>query len=159
MPTLRPSTFVRDALVATVGLFGLYALMHSGVPGLAIPGYLLVVGFDLLEVTFGAAGANYYLLFYTYLVVLGVIAAGIAQLLRSRETTVSNWRLGLAGVFVLVGLGSLLFALAVLPYSRQPTVDALTPTAITGTVGIVSLAIAAWLLTSDTFGWLTESAN
>lgn len=146
MDSFQPVTYARDAVVATAALFGLFALMHSGVPGLVIPGYLLVVGFDRIEVLVGSAGANYQLLFYTYLAGLGLLAAGAAQGFRSADTDAPAWRLGLASALGLIGAMSLLFALAVLPTVDGLTHEALAPVLITGSVALACFALAAWLV-------------
>lgn len=50
-------TFIRDTIVATVVMVCLYGLaLNVQFQWLQIPGYLLIVGFDVLEVTFGSAG-------------------------------------------------------------------------------------------------------
>jgi hypothetical protein len=62
-------TFVRETVIAVMVIVALYAPVAVGVefrPAI-IPGYLLIVGFDILEVTFGAAGAYYPVFFETYL--------------------------------------------------------------------------------------------
>ena len=52
----RPATrFVRDFVFALVVLAGLYAFAFSPVWPLQLPGYLLVGGFDRLEIAFGTA--------------------------------------------------------------------------------------------------------
>ncbi|PSP76143.1 hypothetical protein BRC81_13370 [Halobacteriales archaeon QS_1_68_20] len=98
-----------------------------------------MVGVDLLEATFGGAGAAYPVLFAAYLVGLGVVGAGVAAAVRKRDGG-SARRLGAAGAFALVGAGSLLFALAVLVGTDQ-----LEPVGITAAAGLLMLALAAWL--------------
>ncbi|KTG17181.1 hypothetical protein [Haloferax profundi] len=143
MNRTQQGTFVRDAVVATVVLAGLY-LLGYGVQfqPLQIPTYLLVVGFDLIELTFGSAGSNYDLLFAAYIVGLGVVGAAVAHGLRLwvRESDRSQWRLGAAGAMAIVGTLSLLFGLRILLVSTQ-----WTPVLVTGAAGIVSLALAGWL--------------
>ncbi|WP_227377461.1 hypothetical protein [Haladaptatus halobius] len=76
-------SFVRDAIVATVVLVGLCGLAQSiQFQPIQIPGYLLIVGFDLLEVTFGSAGANYDVLFGAYLLGLGAVGTAGNHVLR-----------------------------------------------------------------------------
>lgn len=135
----RQRAFVRDAAVATLVLVLMYVLMDVQFVPLQIPGYLLIVGFDLLEVTFGSAGTAYQVLFAAYLVGLGIVGAGIAAAARQFDG-VSAWRLAPAGAFAVVGVLSLLFALAVLVGTDQ-----LEPVAITGATGLVLLALAAVL--------------
>ncbi|WP_410765174.1 hypothetical protein [Haloferax sp. DFSO60] len=139
----RNSLFLRDSVVTVAVLVGLYGLAFGlQFQPLQIPGYLLIVGFDLIEVAFGSAGANYDLLFGVYLVALGVGAAALAGVLRavSRRTDLPHWRLGAAGALAIVGTLSLLFALRVLLVSTQRT-----PVLVTGLAGITLIALAAWL--------------
>lgn len=145
----RTVTFVRDALVATAVVVGLYGL-GQGVQfrPVQIPWYLLVVGFDVLEVVFGSAGRNYDLLFGAYLVGLGVASALVATVARSRTAdrtqesgpAPATWRLATAGAFCVVGALSLSFAVAVLFGTSQ-----LNPVLITGATALVCFAIAGWL--------------
>ncbi|KAB1196758.1 MULTISPECIES: hypothetical protein [Haloferax] len=135
--------FARDAVVATAVLAGLYLLGYGiQFQPLQIPTYLLIVGFDLLEVTFGSAGTNYDLLFAAYIVGLGVVGAAVAGLLRTgaRKTDLPQWRLGTAGALAILGTLSLLFGLRVLLVSTQRT-----PVLVTGAAGIALLALAGWL--------------
>lgn len=136
-------TFVRDALIATVAVVGLYGL-GRGVQfqPFQIPWYLLVVGFDVLEVVFGAAGRNYDLLFAAYLVGLGVISGGVAAVVRrwTKDSSRSALRLGVAGALTVVGAISLSLAVAILLRTSQ-----LAPVLITGATGLVMLGVAGWL--------------
>lgn len=142
----RQRAFARDAVVATFVLVVLYGLLDVPFAPLQIPGYLLVVGFDVLEVTFGSAGPAYPVLFGAYLAGLGIVGAGIAAALRARDGD-SAWRLATAGAFALVGVLSLLFALGVLVGTGQ-----WEPVAITGATGLVLLAVAGWLAGVVEFG-------
>ncbi|KAB1188911.1 MULTISPECIES: hypothetical protein [Haloferax] len=135
-------TFVRDAVVAILVLVGLYALSFGvQFPPVQIPGYLLIVGFDLLEVAFGSAGVNFNLLFAAYIVGLGLVGAAVAHFLRlgGRATDLPQWRLGVAGALAIVGTISLLFGLRVFLVSTERT-----PVLVTGAAGIVLLALAGW---------------
>lgn len=135
-------TVVRDVVVATAVLVGLYGL-GQGVQfqPVQIPAYLLIVGFDVLETIFGSA-EHYDLLFALYLLGLGILGGVIGHLLhgRARKKGVPSWRFGAAGAFAVVGAFSLLFALAALLGTAQ-----LIPVLITGVTGFVLLALAAWL--------------
>jgi hypothetical protein len=133
-------TFARDAAVATATLLVLYGLLDVG-GALVIPGYLLVVGFDLLETAFGSAGSAYPVLFGAYLVGLGLLAATGASLLGPRLPDVAGWRPGVGGAVGLAGVGALLFALGILVGTAQ-----LGPVLVTGTAGLLLLALAGWLL-------------
>jgi hypothetical protein len=135
------ASFARDVVVATVVVVGLYGLAFVEFRPVQIPGYLLIVGFDMLEATFGSAGSNYDVLFYAYLVGLGLVGGTLSHVLRTRtDDGVAGWRLGVAGALVVTGLLSFSFALMVLIGSSQ-----LTPVLITGATGLVSFAIAGWL--------------
>ncbi len=137
----RSVSFARDVVVATVVVVGLYGLAFVEFQPVQIPGYLLIVGFDTLEAASGSAGSNFDVLFYAYLVGLGVAGGVISQLLRSLTgDEVPGWRLGVAGALVVAGLLAFSFALLVLVGSSQ-----LTPALIAGVTGLVSFAIAGWL--------------
>ncbi|WP_227377913.1 hypothetical protein [Haladaptatus halobius] len=136
-------TFIRDIIVATVVMVCLYGLaLNVQFQWLQIPGYLLIVGFDVLEVTFGSAGANYYLLFALYLMGLGILGALLAHRLRERasERALSWWRVGVASALAMVGVLSLLFALFVLIGTSQRT-----PVLITIATSLILFALAGWL--------------
>ncbi|WP_042665390.1 hypothetical protein [Haloferax sp. ATB1] len=136
-------SFARDAAVATAVLAGLYGLSYGiQFQPFQLPTYLLIVGFDALEVAFGSVGAGYDLLFAAYLVGLGVVAAGVARVVRGKSKTpgLAWWRVGAASALALVGVISLLFALLVLVNGVQ-----FTPVLVTGGAGIALLALAAWV--------------
>ncbi|ELZ84297.1 hypothetical protein C455_01302 [Haloferax larsenii JCM 13917] len=139
----RSVTVARDTIVATAVLAGLYGLAFGvQIPPFQIPGYLLIVGFDLLEVVFGPVQRHFDLVFGAYLVGLGVVGAAVAQLLRfgSRRTDVPQWRLAVASALALVGVLSFLFAASVLITTTQTT-----PVLITGAVGLTLIALAGWV--------------
>jgi hypothetical protein len=136
----RSVSFARDVVVATAVVVGLYGLAFVEFQPVQIPGYLLIVGFDTLEATFGSAGSNYDVLFYVYLVGLGVVGGVIGQLLRTlTDDEVPGWRLGVAGALAVTGLLALSFALLVLVGSSQ-----LTPVLIAGMTGLLSFVAAGW---------------
>ena len=137
-------SFVRDAIVATLTIVGVYGL-GQGVQfqPVQIPAYLLIVGFDVLEAVFGSAGRSYDVLFAAYLLGFGVVGAAVAYALRRRvgETDVPDWRFGAAGALVVVGALSLAFALNVLLGG-----GGVTPVLVTGATAVVLLAVAGWLV-------------
>ncbi|WP_148413249.1 hypothetical protein [Haloferax sp. KTX1] len=136
-------SFARDAAVATAVLAGVYGLGYGvQFQPFQLPTYLLIVGFDALEVAFGSAGAGYDVLFAAYLVGLGVVGAAIARTVRenSKATDLAWWRLGAASALALVGVISLLFALSVLANGVQ-----VTPVLVAGGAGVALLALAAWV--------------
>lgn len=136
----RSVSFTRDVVVATAVVVGLYGLAFVEFQPVQIPGYLLIVGFDTLEAAFGSAGSNFDVLFYAYLVGLGLVGGVLGHLLRTWTDDVPGWRLGVAGALVVAGLLALSFALMVLVGSSQ-----LTPVLIAGVTGLVSFAMAGWL--------------
>jgi hypothetical protein len=136
-----PESFVRDVVVSTLVLAGLYGLAQGvQFAPLQIPGYLLVVGFDVLEGVFGSAGSYYYLLFAAYVLGLGVVGGAVATVARGRSRDVAAWRVGVAGAVGVVGALSLLYGAILLVATSQ-----LVPVGITGGVGLAMLAVAAWL--------------
>ncbi|MFC7128669.1 hypothetical protein [Haloferax chudinovii] len=133
----------RDAAVATAVLAGLYGLGYGvQFQPLQLPTYLLIVGFDAIEAAVGPAGAGSDVLFAAYLVGLGVVAAGVARVVResSEATDLAWWRLGAASAVALVGVISLLFALFVLVNGVQ-----FTPVLVAGGAGVALLALSAWV--------------
>lgn len=135
--------FARDAAVSTSVLVGLYGLAEGvQFQPVQIPGYLLIVGFDVLEGLFGSAGPSYYPLFALYILGLGVSGAALSTVLRtrSRQVDLSIWRAGMAGALAVIGLISLLYGGAILVGTSQ-----LTPVLVTAVVGVVLLMLAGWL--------------
>lgn len=133
-------SFVRDFLVATLVIVGLYGVARGvQFPPVQIPGYLLLVGFSLLERPFGSSGVSFDVLFAGYLAGLGLISAGVAHGIRNwgRAPTVADWRVGVASALVVVGAISLAFALIVLSGVTQ--LVQLAPALV---AGLVSLLLA-----------------
>ncbi|UTF54538.1 hypothetical protein [Natronosalvus rutilus] len=142
MHTHRRS-FVRDALVTTVVLAGLYALaISTSFQPLQIPGYLLVVGFGVLEeaVAVGFADANPSILFAAYVLVLGLVGAAIASLARGRvpDSGLAWVRPGVAGALAVVGALSTLLAISILLTTTQRE-----PVVVTGVAGLILLGLAS----------------
>jgi hypothetical protein len=140
---LSSRAFIRDAVVSTLVLVGLYGLAQTvQFQPVGIPGYLLIVGFDAIEGVTGAFEASYELAFTIYLLGLGVVGAVISTALRtlSDEAAQSGWRVGMAGGVAVVGLLSLLYGVLIAAGTSQ-----LIPVAITGGVGLVMLVVASWL--------------
>lgn len=136
-------TFVRDTAVSALVLVGLYGLVHGvQFPPLQLPGYLLIVVFDVLEGIFGPAGSEYHQFFAVYLLGLGMIGAAISTILRehARETDLSSWRVGTAGALAVIGVLSMLFGVVVSIGSSQ-----LLPVLITGIAGLGLLLVAGLL--------------
>ena len=144
MAHTRARSFVRDAVVGTAVIAGLYGLAFGvQFPPVQIPGYLIIMGFDMLEGVLGSVQSNFDLVFGLYLVGLGLTGAAVVTVFRevTGERGRPAWQSGVAGALAVVGVLSLVFALFVLSGSTQ-----LTPVLITGAVGLVFLAVAAWLV-------------
>jgi|AntDeeMetageno50_2_1112565.scaffolds.fasta_scaffold02092_6 hypothetical membrane protein len=143
MANIRVRSFVRDAAIATAVIAGLYGLAYVEFPPFQITGYLIVMGFGMLEGALGPVQSNFDLVFGLYLVGLGLVGASVVTGLRrvTGERGRPAWQSGVAGALAVVGVLSLLFALFVLFGSTQ-----LDPVLITGAVGLVLLALAAWLV-------------
>jgi hypothetical protein len=137
---LHRSMFLRDTAVATAVLVLMYGLAQAvQFAPLQVPGYLIVVGFDVLESTFGAVESIYYAVFGAYLVGLGLLGAAVAHVLRRRDGA-PPWRFAAAGAFGVVGAISMLFGASLLVGTDQ-----WVPVAITGATGLALLAVAGWL--------------
>lgn len=135
--------FLRDWAVVTA-LAGSLAVLGASVElvVLQLPYYLLIVGFDLVQVAVGAWAGYEPVQLGLYVVLVGLLAASVSHAVRTRapETGTPGWRLALASfVALLAGLALLLAAVALLGTNqREPVVTA-------GTAGVVGLVLAAWL--------------
>ncbi|WP_232702518.1 hypothetical protein [Halobacterium wangiae] len=137
------SWFLRDTVIATVVLAGLYGLaVGVQFQPVQIPGYLLLVGFGVLDRTVGPSSASHPVLFAAYLLALGFVGATVAHVLSTRVTPLRRpwWRVGVAAALALVGVLSLGFAVAVLLGTSQ-----LEPVLVTGAAGLLLLGLASWL--------------
>ena len=143
MSHTRARSFVRDAVIGTAVIAGLYGLAYVEFQPVQIPGYLIIMGFGMLEGVLGSVQSNFDLVFGLYLVGLGLTGAAVVTVFRevTGERGRPAWQSGVAGALAVVGVLSLVFALFVLSGSTQ-----LTPVLITGAVGLVFLALAAWLV-------------
>ena len=116
MAHARVRPFVRDAVVATAVIAGLYRLAHTQFPPFRMTGYLVVMGFGMLEGVFGSVQSNVGPVFALYLIGLGLVGAtvvtGFRELTGDRERPA--WQLGMAGGLAVVGVLWLLFMLLVL---------------------------------------------
>ncbi|GAB3691826.1 hypothetical protein GCM10028857_29680 [Salinarchaeum chitinilyticum] len=142
MTRVDRDSFVRDAIVGTLTVVGLYGLgMSVQIPPVQIPAYLLIVGFDLLEVAFGSVGTYYDVVFAAYLLGVGVVGAATAHVIRNQAdaTGIPKWRFAVASVFVVVGGAALFFAVFISPEAGRISV------LITGTTAVVLLGLAGWL--------------
>ena len=140
---LARSRFVRDAMVATSLLGSLYAVApYSEIRALQIPGYLLIVGFNILEGVFGAVHSYFDVFFWLYIAGLGLLSATLAHGFRTlaSKTTLPAWRVGLAGALTVVAMIAFVFAGIV--YSGTTQTE---PIRILSATGVVLLALAALL--------------
>lgn len=144
LPSIR-SAFGRGSIASTLGIAGMYALSEFvAVRPFVLPGYLLIVGFDFLEATFGSAGSFYPEFFALYIVTLGFVGGLFAHAVRAAATAVDilAWRLGLAAAFTIVAVIAFLFAAMI--YSGTSQTE---PVRITSATGVVLLVLA--LLIAD----------
>lgn len=129
---------VRDFLLALGTVVVLYTIGFSSVWPLQLPGYLLVSGFDRLEVAFGAAlglGVAYDVAFALYLLVLAALGAVVAAVIRVSlgGDSVTD---GVAGLSVLLGVLTLLVA-------AMTVLDGVSvvPTVIVAVTGLVLVGL------------------
>lgn len=145
---LARSRFIRDAVVATALLGFLHAIApYSGIQALQIPGYLLIVGFDILEGVFGAVHSYFDVVFGLYIIGLGLLGATLSHGFRSLASKMDlpAWRVGLAGGLTVIAAIAFLFAAIVYTGTTQSE-----PVRILGASGLVLLLLAA--LFADVFG-------
>lgn len=125
----------RDVLFAYVFIGILYLLRTIDFRPFQIPGYLLIVAYDLIEGLAPPLAPYHSVGFPLFLYLLAVIGAGGARLLVASDDG-SNWRRGLGGVSILFGFISISFGIAVGGPLVGPA-DNPTPLAITGITGVV----------------------
>lgn len=142
MHALRRGSYLGDAAVATLVVVGLYGL-SAGVQfqPAQVPGYLLIVFFDVLEAALGPVETNFELVFAAYLLGLGLVGGAIAQGVRRLAPDADGWRVGAAGALVIVGAMALAIAAIVLVNTDQ-----IAPVLITGATGLAAFGLAGYLL-------------
>lgn len=138
--SLQRTVAGRDVLVAFATVASL-SLLARAVPlqPLQVPGYLLTVGYDLVETALPVLAPYWPVGYPAYLYVLAVAGAGIARWLRARGSP-NAWRPAVAGAFTLLGV--LALALAATVYLPHAGADP-TPVAIVAATGVVFLVTAA----------------
>lgn len=149
-------SFLRGSAASTLGIGALYALFELvPVRPLVLPGYLIVVGFDVLENVFGSAGSSYALLFALYIIGLGLVGGLLAHAIKvvSGRSDVPEWRLGLAAGFAVVGVIAFLFAVLVYTGTMQSE-----PVMIATATGVVLLVLALLVGTGPQLFSKTRSA-
>jgi hypothetical protein len=143
--TLRDALLSRDVAIAYTGIVGLYLLKFVPFQPVQIPAYLLIVAYDLVEVTVPFLTPYYPVAFPAFLYVLAVVGATITRHLRATDSDHPVWLQILGGVCLIVSILSLGFGAFVGGPLVSPT-DNPTPLAITGTTGTLLLVVAWWLL-------------
>lgn len=115
-----PRTLARDAVAAGAVVAGLYGLLYAvPLPPFGVPGYLLLVAFDALEVVLPrfASSAAYDAAFAGFLAALSLVAALAASWTRSRGATAGR-RVAAGAALAVVGVVGLLVAAGVfVPYA------------------------------------------
>ncbi|MFC7231806.1 hypothetical protein ACFQMM_11055 [Saliphagus sp. GCM10025308] len=127
---------------ATVVFGGLYALaLSTSFQPLQIPGYLVLVGFGVLEeiVAVEFADTTPSILFAAYVLVLGLAGAAVASLARGRvpDSGLAWVRPGVAGTLGVVGALSTLLAVSILLTTSQRE-----PVVVTALAGLLLLGLA-----------------
>lgn len=141
-----PRTLLRDWVVAAAVIAGLYGTLYAvPVPPFAIPGYLLIVAFDVLEAVLPAfpSSAAYDAAFATFLGVLALLSALVASWARTRDA-LDGWRTGAGSALAVLGVLALVVGVGVLLQSG--TVQVVPVLLITGTgLGLLLVgAVVAW---------------
>ncbi|MFB6160306.1 MAG: hypothetical protein ABEJ61_03915 [Haloferacaceae archaeon] len=154
--TLRKALLGRDVAVAYAVVVALYLLKFVPFQPTQVPPYLLIVAYDLVEVTLPFLTPYYPVAFPLFLYVLAVAGAGITRALQDPDGEQSPWLRTLGGVCLVVGVLSLGFGAFVGGPLVSPT-DNPTPLAITGATGLVFLAMAWWLLGRPTARSITPA--
>ncbi|WP_228842327.1 hypothetical protein [Halococcus agarilyticus] len=115
----RVGSFVRDAVIGTAVIAGLYGLAYVEFPLFRMTGYLVVMGFGVLEGVLGPVQSNFELVFGLYLVGLGLVGAAVVTGFRAvmGDRGRPAWQFGVAGALAVVGVLWLLFMLLVLFWS------------------------------------------
>lgn len=142
---LRKALVGGDVAVAYAILVALYLLKFVMFQPFQIPAYLLIVAYDVVEVALPVLSPYYPVVFPLFLYLLAVIGAGVTRVVRSETDEESSWLAVAGGIFLVVGLISLLFGAVVGGPLISPT-DNPTPLAITSATGILFLVASLWLL-------------
>lgn len=153
--SVRESRFLRDAGATTIFFALLYLLAPVvDVQALQIPGYLLIVGFDVLEAVFGPVQSGYEFVFGLYLVALGLSAASLAHGFRavSASTSLPAWRVGIAAALAIIAGIALLYGAIIYASTTQTE-----PVKILAGTGVLLLVLAA--LFADAFDVTTRFAR
>jgi hypothetical protein len=143
--TLKRTLLGREVAVAFGVIAALYLVRFVRFQPLQIPAYLLIVAYDFVEVALPVLTPYYPVAFPVFLYLLAVGGGAAARGLRADDETDGTWRLAIGGVCLIVGSISLLFGAFVGGPLIAPT-DNPTPLAITGTTGVVLLAVGGGLL-------------
>lgn len=135
----------REVAIAFAVLAVLYYVRYIRFQPLQLPAYLLIVGYDLVELALPVLDPYHRIAFPVFLYLLAILGAGTARGLRTGSDDSSTWMRTLGGVSLVIGILSLLFG-AVVGGPLVSSTDNPTPLAITGTAGVILLIVAWWLL-------------
>lgn len=144
----------REVAIGFAVLAALYYARFIRFQPLQLPAYLLIVGYDLVELALPILDPYHGVGFPVFLYVLAILGAGAARGLRAGGETGSAWTRTLGGVALVIGMLSLVFG-AVVGGPLVAPLDNPTPLAITATTG-VSMLFAAWWLLGRPKPWRDE---
>lgn len=145
VPSLHRSRLRRvllgpDVAVAFAVLAAMYLAMQVPFQPTQIPGYLLVVAYDLVEVAIPALTPYWPVGFPAFLYLLAVVGAAVGRVVRDDEGWVGSIGAGL------VVVGMLAFGFALLIAGPTALAGNLAPVAITTVTGVVLVVVGWWLL-------------
>ncbi|MFB6361016.1 MAG: hypothetical protein ABEH59_06800 [Halobacteriales archaeon] len=144
-PNYRRALVGREVAIAFAVLAVLYYARFVRFQPLQLPAYLLIVGYDFVELALPILDPYHRLAFPVFLYMLAILGAGAARGLHARNKDGSPWMRTLGGVSLVIGVLSLLFGVVVGGPLVSST-DNPTPLAITGTAGVILLLVAWWSL-------------
>ena len=132
---------LRDFGLALITIWSLYALAFVSVWPLQLPGYLLLVGFDVLEGVVGSAltlDVPFDIAFALYLVVLAAGGAVVAASIRARLGD-TDWTDSVAGTLIV--LGTLVVSLVAVAFVQGGA--SFVPLATIATTGLVLVGLGS----------------
>lgn len=142
--TVQRTLIGREVAVAFAVISAFYVVRFIRFQPLQIPAYLLIVAYDLVEVTFPVLNPYHPIGFPVFLYLLAILGAGAARWLRAGDLEEVAWIRPVGGVCLVIGTLSLLFGAVVGGPIFAPA-DNPTPLAITGTTGVAFL-LGGWFL-------------
>lgn len=138
---------LRDAAVALLVFAVLLGAMRLQFPPVQLPGYLLVLGFDVVQNPLlpRLGVVAHQAVFGLYLVVLALAASVLASRLRRRFGPASSLRYGVAAAFLVAGLVALVVLVTVLIRNFTGNVSPLLLALAVGFTGLwAGLRLATW---------------